>query len=229
MLWHVWRQVSKAKQIGGVLILTDNQEVEDLASSWGAKVIMTSEECPSGTDRIASVAHLLDADIIVNVQADEPLITGAVVDRVIDAMKQSDCEVTTPIYRIQNIDDVLSPDVVKVVRARDGQALYFSRSPIPHVRDFQESVWLSQSSFWGHTGVYCYRRSLLMEYANFPQGTLEQSEKLEQLRLLEAGKRIMTVEMDYHPRAVDTPADLERVKAIMELTSHNRQTGQPQG
>ena len=221
MLWHVWRRVSLAQRIGEVWILTDDREIEDQACSWGAKVIMTSEECPSGTDRIASVAHLLDADIIVNVQADEPLITSAVVDRVIDGMQQNECDVATPVYQIQNIDDLFNPNVVKVVRGRDGQALYFSRSPIPHVRDSQESDWLSQASFWGHIGVYGYRRSLLMEYSNLPQGTLERCEKLEQLRLLEARKRIMTVEIDYHPQAVDTPADLERVKEIMERNSPN--------
>ena len=229
MLWHVWHQVSKAQQVGEVLILTDNQEVEDLASSWGANVMMTSEDCPSGTDRIASVAHLLDADIIVNVQADEPLITSAVVDRVIESMNQNDCDVATPVYRIHDIDDVFNPNVVKVVRGQDGQALYFSRSPIPYVRDCQQSDWLSQASFWGHIGVYGYRRSLLLEYSNLPQGKLEQSEKLEQLRLLEAGKQIMAVEMDYHPQAVDTPADLAVVKAILERASHDSMPGQAQG
>lgn len=219
MLWHVWNRVSMAQRVGEVLILADDQEVADLASAWGASVMMTSEDCPSGTDRIASVVNLLEADIIVNVQADEPLITSAVVDRVIERMEQDDCEVATPVYRIHSIEDVLNPNVVKVVRGQDGRALYFSRSPIPYVRDYLKSDWLSHASFWGHVGVYGYRRSLLMQYSDLLPGSLEQSEKLEQLRLLEAGKRIVAVETEYHPRAVDTPADLELVRAILERPS----------
>ena len=215
MLWHVWQRVSLAQRIGEVWILTDDDAVQEQAQSWGAKVMMTSEDCPSGTDRIASVAHLLDADIIVNVQADEPLIPSTLVDLVVASLQETDCDVATPVYRIHDVNDVLNPNLVKAVRGQDGRALYFSRSPIPHVRGYQPSEWLSQANFWGHVGVYGYRRSVLVEYSRLPEGRLEQAEKLEQLRLLESGMQIMTVEVDYHPQAVDTPEDLERVKAIL--------------
>ncbi|MFQ6028961.1 MAG: 3-deoxy-manno-octulosonate cytidylyltransferase [Dehalococcoidia bacterium] len=216
MLWHVWQGVAQARTISQVWVLTDSREVYDLAISWGAKALMTSEECPSGTDRIASVASLLEADIIVNVQADEPLITGAVVDAVVRALEGSNCDVATPAYPIQSLADVTNPNVVKVVRGTSGNALYFSRSPIPYVRDGEWSDWLNLVRFWGHVGVYGYRREVLLQYSGLPQGKLEKAESLEQLRLLEAGLQIAIAEIDYHPHAVDVPADLEVVKEILD-------------
>ena len=131
MLWHVYQGVSKAQRISDIWVLTDSQEVMEIASSWGANTMLTAKDCPSGTARIASVADRLDADIIVNVQADEPLITGEVVDEVIIALEGSLCDVSTPVFRITDPKDLIDSNVVKVVRASDGRALYFSRSPIP--------------------------------------------------------------------------------------------------
>ena len=217
MLWYVYQGVSKAKRITDVWVLSDSQEVLDVASSWGAKTLMTSEECPSGTDRIASVIHLLDGDVVVNVQADEPLISATVIDGVVAALdEEGGASVATPVYRITSKEDLANPNVVKVVRDSDGTALYFSRSPIPYVRDTDAQEWLSQIPFWGHVGVYAYRRSVLMTYAQLPEGQLERAEKLEQLRLLEAGKHILTVEIDYHPRGVDVPSDLDIVKSMLD-------------
>ena len=215
MLWHVYQGASQAQRISEVWIITDSQEVYDQASSWGAQVLMTEEHWPSGTARIASVANSLTAQIIVNVQGDEPLINGGVVDSLIEKLEASDADVATPVYPITNAEDVTNPNVVKVVRAADQKALYFSRSPIPHVRDVESDEWLSATPYWGHTGVYAYRREVLIEYLQIPEGVMEKAEKLEQLRLLEAGKQILTVEIDYRPNAVDTPADLEKVKKIV--------------
>jgi 3-deoxy-manno-octulosonate cytidylyltransferase (CMP-KDO synthetase) len=223
MLWHVYQGVSQAESISAVWVLTDSPEVLEAAASWGAKAMLTAEECPSGTDRIASVIDALDADIIVNVQGDEPLIKGLVVDKLVAALQESGAEVATPVYAINSIEEVTNPNVVKVVRDREGRALYFSRSPIPHVRDADLKDWLSLASFWGHAGVYAYRREVLREYHHLPAGRLEQVEKLEQLRLLEAGKQILTVAIDYRPNAVDVPHDLERVKKIIALgDTHDR-------
>ena len=218
MLWYVYQAVSQAKEIDSVWVMTDSPEVYDLASSWGANTAMTSEDCPSGTARIASVMDQLDADIIVNVQGDEPLITGQVVDTLIASLETSDADVSTPVYRITSIDDVVNPNVVKVVRSSDDLALYFSRSPVPHVRDLETKDWLSMAPFFGHAGVYAYRRDVLLEYLRLPEGRMEKSEKLEQLRLLEAGKQFLTVEIDYRPEAVDTPEDLEKVKKVIGRT-----------
>jgi len=215
MLWHVYQGASQAQQIKDVWVITDSQEVYDLADSWGARVLMTPEDFPSGTARIASVIEHLKAEIIVNVQGDEPLITGKVVDTLISELEKSDADVATPVYSITSIDDITNPNVVKVVRTLEGRALYFSRSQIPHVRDVKLSDWLSTAPYWGHTGVYAYRREILLEYLQLPEGIMEKTEKLEQLRLLEAGKKILTVEIDYQPKSVDTPDDLENVKKIV--------------
>jgi len=214
MLWHVYQGASKARRISHIWIITDSQEIYDQASTWGAKVLMTEEHWPSGTARIASVADNFAADIIVNVQGDEPLIKSGVIDSLIEKLEANDADVATPVYRITNADDVTNPNVVKVVRASDQKALYFSRSPIPHVRDIGPEEWLSATPYWGHAGVYAYRKEVLIEYLQLPEGVMEKAEKLEQLRLLEAGKQILTVEIDYRPEAVDTPADLQAVKKV---------------
>lgn len=215
MLWHVYNAVSKAQRVDKVWVLTDSQDVMDLAASWGADVLMTSEDCPSGTDRIASRIDELNADIIVNVQADEPLIEGRVVDILVEALEGSTADVATPIYAIESVDEITNSNVVKVVRTTDGTALYFSRSPVPYVRDKVIGDWLESAQFWGHAGVYAYRRQVLKEFSKLPKSPLEQIENLEQLRLLEAGKKFLTVEIDYRPQAVDTPEDLETVVRVL--------------
>jgi len=215
MLQYVYEGVSQADQISEVWVITDSQQVYDIASSWGARVLMTSEDCPSGTARIASVADQLQADIVVNVQGDEPLITGQVINTLVTSLQDSNADVATPVYKITSMEDVNNPNVVKVVRSEDHRALYFSRSPIPHVRDLKPAEWLSAAPFWGHAGVYAYRRNVLIDYLRLPEGLMERAEKLEQLRLLEAGRQFLTVEIDYRPEAVDTPEDLEKVKNIV--------------
>ena len=180
MLWYVFQGVKKAKLISSVSILTDSTEVFDAASTWGANAIMTSEECPSGTDRIASVIGQLDADIVINVQGDEPLMTGAIVDTMVANLEASDADVVTPVYRIYTAEDLTNVNINKVVRASDNTALYFSRSPIPHVRDLDITDWLSTTPFWGHAGVYAYRRAVLQEYLRLPEGVMERVEKLQQ-------------------------------------------------
>jgi 3-deoxy-manno-octulosonate cytidylyltransferase (CMP-KDO synthetase) len=219
MLWHVYQAVIKAQKIEAVWILSDSQEVLDIASTWGAKTIITSEDCPSGTDRIASVMDSVSAEIIVNVQADEPLIDPAVVDRLVEALEGSEADVATPVYQITNVDDLANPNVVKVVRAQDGSALYFSRSAVPYVRDAEFQDWLAHSKFWGHAGVYAYRNEVLRKFPDLPTGTLERVENLEQLRLMESGARFLTLEIDYRPQAVDVPEDLDTVKKTMQAKS----------
>ena len=216
MLWHVLQGVLEAKGIDEVWVLTDSEEVFKAVHSWGAKAKMTPVECNSGTERIVSVLSEFNADIIVNVQGDEPLIQSYVVDDVVSALGGSDAGVATPIYRIDTADEIFNPNVVKVVRAADGKVLIFSRSPVPHVRDFPQEEWPSKANFWGHVGVYAYRREVLERYRDLPTGSLEGVEKLEQMRFLEAGVGFVAVEIDYRPHAVDVPADLEEVRKILE-------------
>lgn len=215
MLWHVLQGVSTARVIREIYVLTDSEEVADATASWGATVLMTDPDCPSGTARIASVIDRLDAEIVVNVQADEPLINGGVVDTMVEALANGEGEVATPVYQLSTALELSDSNVVKVVRGEGGKALYFSRSPLPHVRGIELNDWMDHAVFWGHVGVYAYRSSILHQYPEMPEGRLESVEKLEQLRLLEAGKHILTVEIDYRPQAVDVPADLEVVKAII--------------
>ena len=216
MLWHVCQGVAQAKMIDEIWVLTDSKEVFDAAGSWGVKAVMTAEDCPSGTDRIASVVSVLDAEIIVNVQGDEPTIAGSVVDLMVSALQESDADMVTPVFPITDPSEIVDPNLVKVVRASNGDALYFSRSPIPYLRDVPQAEWPSSAAYWGHVGVYGYRRSLLEEFPSLPEGRLEKAERLEQLRLLEAGKTVRTVEIDWRPFGVDVPADLAAVKSMLK-------------
>jgi len=218
MLWHVWNNASKCQEISGVWIFTDADEIKQTSESWGANTMMTSKFCVSGTDRIASVIHKFETeiDIIVNLQADEPLIDYRVIDKLILSLKTSRCDVATPVYKIDNSEDLNNPNIVKVVKDHSELALYFSRNPIPYIRDVGQNVWVETTQYWGHPGIYAYRRQTLIDYSNLPAGQLEQLEKLEQLRLLEAGLCIQTVEVDYKPYAVDTPDDLNKVLSILE-------------
>jgi len=199
-----------------VYIATDSDEVRSIAEAFGAKVLMTSPDCQSGTERIASVIDKLEGDLILNVQGDEPLVDPGMLDALVAAWKKDPCDLITPVFKIQSIEELTSPNVVKVARASDGRALYFSRSPIPFLRDHPQNTWLEHADFWGHIGVYGYDRTVLQEYSRLPFSPLEQMERLEQLRFLEAGYCIRTVETAYRPNAVDVAEDLERVRRLLK-------------
>lgn len=216
LIWHVWSRVRQAIEIDEVFIATDSTEVADAATGFGAQVLMTSPDCQSGTERIASVIDRLDGNLILNVQGDEPLIDPKMLDALVDRWQSVSCELITPVFPIKTMEELQSPNVVKVARASDGRALYFSRSPIPYLRDIPTDSWLQHGIFWGHIGVYGYNRTVLANYYELPLSTLEKLEKLEQLRFLEAGYSIQTVETDYRPNSVDIADDLERVRKLLE-------------
>ena len=215
MLQHVCERASQAQLPSAVWVTTDSQEVGDAVSGWGFQAVLTDPALPSGTARIASIVYLIEADFVINLQGDEPLVDPALVDAVVKALIETGSDIVTPVYPINDLDTLLSPHVVKVVRAHDGRALYFSRSPIPHVRGLAQARWLEAASFWGHVGIYGYRREVLTNYGALPESSLEQAERLEQLRFLQAGYQIQTVETASRPIAVDTPQDLEHVREIM--------------
>jgi 3-deoxy-manno-octulosonate cytidylyltransferase (CMP-KDO synthetase) len=160
------------------------------------------------------VLDRLDGEIIINVQGDEPLVDPDMLDALLETCQARGCQMATPVYAISSIEELLNPNIVKVARAYDGRAVYFSRSPVPYVRDLPQPRWLEQFPFWGHVGVYAYRREVLEAYPNLKSSPLEQCERLEQLRFLEAGVEIFTVETDYRPVAVDVAADLEHVRRL---------------
>ncbi len=216
MLWHVYHRCLQATQAQAVHIATDSPAVAKLVHSWGGTVWMTDPACQSGTERIVSILDKLDADIIVNVQGDQPLIEPTIIDQLITVFKTTQPlpDIVTPAYQITG-DSLFNPNVVKMITRHDGYALYFSRHPIPYVRDVEPSQWLTSTPFWGHVGIYGYRRQVLEEYASLPPSPLEQAEKLEQLRFLQAGKSILTFVTSQHPLSVDTPADLEKVRRMV--------------
>lgn len=215
LVQHVWERVSQAKNIGSVIVATDSPEVLQIVADWGGKAILTDPACQSGTERITSILGELDADLILNVQGDEPLVDPGMLNALVASWVSFPCDLITPVYRITGNEDLISPNVVKVARAQDGRALYFSRSPIPYVRDWPQEEWLAHQAFWGHIGVYGYSKDVLAKYAELPASPLQAAESLEQLRFLEAGYTFRTVETTYHSIAVDTQSDLEKVRRLI--------------
>ena len=215
MLWHVWSKVIQGRKIDRVYVATDSEEVYMAVQSWGGEACLTSPTCRSGTERVASILERLDADLILNVQGDEPLVEPSMLDSLVDRWMVDRPAIVTPVFQINSLEELQNPNIVKVARRADGGALYFSRQPIPYVRDVPVIHWLESRNFWGHVGVYAYSRKILTTYSELPESELETAEKLEQLRFLDAGYSIQTVETSYRPNAVDTAEDLERVRNLL--------------
>jgi 3-deoxy-manno-octulosonate cytidylyltransferase (CMP-KDO synthetase) len=211
MLQHVYERASQARYLTKVIIATDDQRIYDAARSFGAPVQMTRDDHRSGTDRVAEVASSDPAEIIVNIQGDEPLIDPTAIDAAVLALtSDSDVPMATLSKRIEDPSEVENPNVVKVVSDLRGNAIYFSRCPIPHVGPHGGAV------HYKHIGLYVFRRDFLLAYSGLPVGPLEQAERLEQLRALENGYPVRVIETEYESLGVDTPEDLERVTALFE-------------
>ncbi len=215
LLWHVVHQVLKMKKCHELFVLTDDNHILNAAQSWGVKALLTSPECKSGTERIASVLDKFSGDWILNVQGDEPFIDPCLLDEMVEFANQTDADIITPIFKIQNETELFNPNVVKVVLGQNQRALYFSRSSIPFVRGVANEQWLKKTTFWGHIGVYGYRHSTLENFYKWPESSLETTESLEQLRWLAAGCKLSTYVTTYQGMAVDTPEDLEKVRKRM--------------
>lgn len=219
MLQHVWEKAKSAHEIDDVIIAVDKEKVYKAAESFGAKVVYTSPEQSSGTDRIAEAVNEIDTDIIVNIQADEPLIHPVMIDKLVQLFfYEKNIQMATIIKRIHKKEEISDPNVVKVVVDRKGFALYFSRSPIPYLREngsHKEGDNGIAAGYFKHIGVYAYTKDFLFTYTNLPESSLEKNEKLEQLRVLEHGYKIKTIETTYDTIGVDTPEDLEKVKVIL--------------
>jgi 3-deoxy-manno-octulosonate cytidylyltransferase (CMP-KDO synthetase) len=207
MLQHVYERASQARYLTKVIIATDDQRIYDAARSFGAPVQMTRTDHRSGTDRVAEVASADPADIIVNIQGDEPLIDPTAIDAAVLALtSDSDVPMATLSKRIEDPSEVENPNVVKVVSDLRGNAIYFSRCAMPH----------GGAVHYKHIGLYVFRRDFLLAYSGLPVGPLEQAERLEQLRALENGYPVRVIETEYESLGVDTPEDLERVTALFE-------------
>ena len=216
MLQHVYERVCQARYLSSVVIATDDERIASEARSFGAPVRMTRPDHPSGTDRVAEVASASGAEWIVNVQGDEPLIDpGAIDAAVLPLLDDPSIPMGTLKKRIEDQREIIDPNVVKVVADREGNAVYFSRSTIPYVREGSTS---RATMHFKHIGLYVYRRGFLLQYPDLPVGPLETAERLEQLRAIENGFKIRVVETEYESLGVDTPADLERVTRLFELS-----------
>jgi 3-deoxy-manno-octulosonate cytidylyltransferase (CMP-KDO synthetase) len=214
MIQHVYERASQARYLSSTIIATDDEEVFAAARKFGALVRMTRTDHASGTDRVAEVASAEHADLIVNIQGDEPLIDPEAIDAaILPLAHDSEIVMGTLKKRIEDPREISDPNVVKVVTDHAGDAIYFSRCAIPYQRD---SCAASPASYFKHIGLYVYRRDFLLGYSMLPVGPLEQAERLEQLRALENGYRIRVVETEYDSLGVDTPADLERVSQWFE-------------
>lgn len=219
MIQHTYESSLKSKLINQVIIAVDDEKVAETAESFGAKVIMTPKDIATGSDRIAFVAKSLpEAKIIVNIQGDEPFIKGEMIDQAIEPLLfDLTVNVSTLAKRINNVQDLKSPSIPKVVFDYNNFALYFSRSPIPYVRDARTNLErIQKAEIYKHIGLYVYRREWLFKFTELSSTDLEKTEKLEQLRMLENGFKIKVVVTEYENLAVDTPEDLERARLYYE-------------
>ena len=224
LIQWVW-QCARASGAASVVIATDDARIRDAAQGFGAECLMTSPQHASGTDRIAEVARIkgfAPDDIVVNLQGDEPMMPAAVVGEVAEALNaRPQIDIATAVAPIQSLAEFLDASCVKALRGCDGQALYFSRAPVPWPRDGAAAGRPTRfAGAWRHIGIYAYRVRSLLKFASWPPTPLEEAERLEQLRALEHGMRIHLVTLSQTPPAgVDTPEDLERVRASVNAST----------
>lgn len=216
---HTYERTLRARLVSEIIIATDDERVVEAVAPFGAVTVMTGSDHRTGTDRIAEVAKGLDADIIVNVQADEPLVDPRLIDATIQPLLDDPgLPMATARHRMDDPALIADPNRVKVVCDADRNALYFSRSPIPFIRDAGHDP-RSESIYWQHIGLYVFRREFLLKYAALPETPLERYEKLEQLRVLEHGYRMAVVDAEQPGIGVDTPEDLDRAREALEAQS----------
>lgn len=219
MLQHTYESALKSKLLHKIIIAVDDEKVFQVAKDFGAEVMLTPKNIATGSDRIALVAKKYDnAEIIVNIQGDEPFISGVMIDQAIEPLLfDKTVNVSTLAKKIGSVEELESSSVVKVVFDYKNFAMYFSRSPIPYVRDaVSVSEIIDKSVMYKHIGLYVYRREYLLKFTQLAPTDLENIEKLEQLRMLENGFRIKIVETEYDSFSVDTPDDLDRARKIFE-------------
>jgi 3-deoxy-manno-octulosonate cytidylyltransferase (CMP-KDO synthetase) len=214
MVQHVYERTKLASTVNRVIVATDDQRIIDAVRAFGGEARMTRADHRTGTERIAEVAAHETGDVFVNVQGDEPLIDPAAIDTAVQALLEGEpAQIATVATPIRVTADIMDPNIVKTVLDFDENALYFSRAPIPWVRDSQHKVHVK---YWKHLGLYVFQRGALLEYPTLPQGELERIEQLEQLRWLENGWKIRVAEVEHDAVSVDVAEDVVRVEKQME-------------
>ena len=210
LIQRVWEVVVSVHGLDEVIVATDDERIAQVVHDFGGRAVMTSPDCQSGSDRVREVAQTVDADVYVNVQGDEPLLVPSAIEKLLDVFVQDTrvqvATLCSPISR----EEAQSPNQVKVVRDHDGNALYFSRAILPFVREANETV-----DYLGHIGIYAYKQGVLDSFTSLSASSLEQAEKLEQLRFLQAGIPIRVIEVPRMGVGVDTQEDLERVRTVV--------------
>lgn len=207
MIQRIYEGVSQAKLIDRTIIATDDDRVLRAASEFGAEAVMTSAQHHSGTERVAEVAKGLKSPLIINVQGDEPLVTGKMIDQLVEALQDEAIPMASLMARIYDLNLIHEAHIVKVVSDKEGCALYFSRTPLPYqASDF----------FYQHIGIYGYKKEFLLQFARMQPTRLEKQEKLEQLRVLENGGKIKMIEIPSPTLSVDTPQDIIRVEEFLK-------------
>jgi 3-deoxy-manno-octulosonate cytidylyltransferase (CMP-KDO synthetase) len=215
LVQHVYERARLARLASECLIATDDERIRQACEKLGSNVMMTSPLHNSGTDRMAEVAEKTKADVYINVQGDEPLVSPDAVDLLIDMMfSDASIRMGTLKRPITSYDDFVNPNMARVVCDKDDFAMYFSRAPIPFLTREQFESAAPACPIFKHIGMYSFRRDFLLEFAKMPQSILEKTERLEQLRALEAGVKIKAPTTDYESISVETRADLERVRAL---------------
>jgi len=225
VIQHTWENAKKSKSIEDLIIATDDKRIYNFSKGFGAKVIYTSKAHKSGSDRLTEVLNSIDTRVVVNIQADEPLLDPSMIDDVVDPiLKDESIDIATLCHKIKNERDFLDPNVVKVVMDRKGFALYFSRAPIPYNSNQGQSLDGARTrriiSYYKHIGLYAYTKDFLFTFKSLPQSRLEKIEKLEQLRVIENGYKIKVIETKFDTVGIDTPEDLEKA---VELIKGSRQ------
>ncbi len=213
MIQHVMERAGRARDVAGVWVATDDERIAEAVRAFGGEVVMTSPELRSGSDRVAAAAEILgigDEHIVVNVQGDQPLLPAEVIDLTVAAITgEPGVDMATPVIRFTNPEEIDDPDNVKVVMDARGNALYFSRAVVPYPRE--EAL----ATYYKHLGIYAFTRPFLATFARLPSGVLESTEKLEQLRVLEAGYQIRCVISPWDSPEVDRPEDAREVEELL--------------
>jgi 3-deoxy-manno-octulosonate cytidylyltransferase (CMP-KDO synthetase) len=220
MIQWVVERVRQARKLDSVIVATDDDRIADCVRELtlpGVEVAMTHPDHPSGTDRIAEAVQHLEVDAVINVQGDEPLIDPSLIDELADVIASNDWDMATAATRIKEEIQINDPSIVKALFNRHGQALYFSRSTIPHIREPEDVE--KSGVYWRHIGVYAYRRDYLMKLVAEPPCALEILEKLEQLRALDMGCRMKVIKTEDFGIGVDTPSDVAKAEALLAQLS----------
>ena len=216
MIFHVYENTKKCRLLDEVVVATDDERIQEAVLEFGGKVILTSKEHPTGTDRVAEAAKYIEADIIVNVQGDEPLVNIKMIEQlVLPLLEEESINVTNLIARIENPGDFIDATVVKAAKDKDDFLLYLTRSPIPYPRTRQNYA------VYQHIGVYAFRKSFLLAFAQMPQSPLELIEGIEFLRIIENGYKVKAILTDHRSIGVDTISDLLEVEKIIKKSHAN--------